>query len=189
MPVDCAGGPTIIPMNSISMPASISWRVKMGFVVACYAGVLAVSAVMIVGRYLAEQRDPATFSGGMAAGGDWMLELFLVALFLVPTFFLVLLIRNSEAAYTRFAEVLLGFGLTAPAAIGLMAIPYVGQSNSVVGSFCVYRIFAFPMTAVGLAGCCVLAKFKRPRRLILCSILIEISSIVLLFTLTTGWTR
>lgn len=161
----------------------------MGVVVAGYAGVLAVAAMMIVTRYLAEQRDPATFSGGMAAGGDWMLELFLVALFLVPIFFLVLLIRNSETAYTRFAQVLLGFGLTAPASIGLMAIPAIGQSNSWLGSFCLYRIFAFPMTTVGFAGSCVLAKFKRPRRLILYSILIEIVSVALLFSMATRGMR
>lgn len=180
MPVCCTGSHTIIPMNSIS---TISWRVKIGFVVAGYAGVLGVAAMMIVRRYLAGLRDPDMFSSGMAAGGDWMLELFLVALFLLPTFFLVLLIRNSEAAYTRFAQVLLGFGLTAPASMGLMLIPAVGQSNSLLGSFCLYRIFSFPMTAVGLAGSCVLAKFKRPRRLILYSTLIEILSFVLLLGL------
>lgn len=168
---------------------SISWRVKMGVVAAGYAGVVAVAAMMIVGRYLAEQRDPATFNSGMAAGGDWMLELFLVGLFLVPTFLLALLIRNSETAYTRFAQVLLGFGLTAPASMGLMFVPAVGGSNGWLGAFCLYRICAFPMSTVGLAGCCVLAKFKRPRRLILYSILIEIVSIVLQFGLMTRLTR
>jgi len=166
---------------------SVPWRVKIGFVGAGYAGVFVVAAMMIVRRYLAEQRDPATFSGGMAAGGDWMLELFLVALFLVPTFFLVLLIRNSEAAYTRFAQVLLGFGLTAPASMGLMLIPAVGQTNNLLGSLCLYRIFGFPMTTVGLAGSCLLAKFKRPRRLIACSLLIEILSFVLVGGLMTIW--
>lgn len=163
---------------------AISWRAKVGFVVACYAAVLALASMMIVGRYLAEQRDPATFSGGMAAGGDWMLELFLVALLLIPTFFLVLLIRNSETAYTKFAQLLLAFGLSAPLSVGLMAIPAVGQSNGLLGGFCLYRIFAFPMTTVGLAGCCILAKFKRPRRLILYSLLIEIVTFVLMLLLT-----
>jgi len=160
---------------------AISWRAKMGFVVAGYAAVLALAAKMIVQRYLAEQRNPADFSSGMAAGGDWMLELFLVALLLIPTFFLVLLIRNSEAAYTRFAQVLLALGLTAPASIGLMFV--VGRSNNLLGSFCLYRLFAFPMSTVGLAGCCVMAKFKRPRRLILYSLLMDILTFILLLTL------
>jgi hypothetical protein len=179
----------MIPMNSISMPMSISKRVKIGVVMAGYAGVLAVAAMMIVRRYLAGQRDPDMFSGGMGAGGDWMLELFLVGLLLIPTFLLALIIRNSETAYTRFAQVLLGFGLTAPACMGLMFVPAIGQSNGWLGSLCLYRIFAFPMTSVGLAGCCVLARFKRPRRLILYAILIEILSIVLLFSLITRLAR
>jgi hypothetical protein len=167
---------------------AIPWRVQLGFVAAGYAAVVVVAADLITQRYLAEQRNPAEFSGGMAAGGDWFLELFLVGLLLIPTLFLVLLIRNSETAYTKFAQVLLGFGLTAPVSVGLMFIPAVGQAKNLLGllgSFCLYRIFAFPMTPIGLAGCCVLAKFKRSRRLILYSLLIEIATFVLLFVLTT----
>ncbi len=166
------------------MSLAIPWRTRLGFVAACYAAVLAVAAIMITQRYLAERRNPADFSGGMAAAGDWFLELFLVALLLVPTFFLVLMIRNSETSYTKFAQALLGFGLTAPASVGLMFIPAVGQSKDLLGSFCLYRIFAFPMTVIGLVGCCVLAKFRRPRRLILYSLLIEIATFVLLSVLT-----
>ena len=71
----------------------------MGFVVASYAAVLALAAMLLARRYLAEQRDPATFSGGMAAGGDWFLELLLVALLFIPTFFVALLVcwQNSSA--------------------------------------------------------------------------------------------
>ena len=158
-------------------------RVQFGFVGACYAGVVALAGVLILRRYLAGLRDPDMFSGGMGAGGDWFLELFIVALLLIPTFFLVLLIRNSEPSYTKFAKFLLGFGLTAPACMGIMAIPAFGQTNSWIGSFALYRIFGFPMTLIGLIGCCVLAKFKRPRRLILYSLLIEIGTFVVLMVL------
>ena len=157
----------------------------MSLVVAGYGGVLAVAAALIMRRYLAGLRDPDTFSSGMAAGGDWFLELFLVALLLIPTFLLALLIRNSETAYTTFAKVLFGIGLAAPASLALMAIPAVGQTNSLLGSLCLYRIFAFPMSLIGFAGCCVLAKFKRPRRLIVYSLLIEIATFILLLTSTT----
>jgi hypothetical protein len=171
-------------MNQFAIP----WRVRMGFVVASCAAVLALAAMLITRRYLAEQRDPATFSGGMAAGGDWFLELLLVALLFIPTFFVALLIRNSEAAYTRFAKVLFGFGLAAPVSLVLMAIPAIGQTKnllgSTLGSLCLYRIFAFPMSVIGLAGCCVLAKFKRPRRLILYSLLVEIATFALLMVLS-----
>jgi hypothetical protein len=166
-------------MSQIAIP----WRARMGFIAASYAAVLAVAATMITRRYLAEQRNPADFSGGMAAGADWFLELFLVALLLIPTFFLVLMIRNSETSYTKFAQVLFGFGLTAPASVALMFVPGVGRSNNLLGSSCLYRIFAFPMSGIGLAGCCLLAKFKRPRRLILYSLLIEIATFVVLMGL------
>ena len=168
-------------MNQIAIP----WRAKVGFIVACYAAVLAVAGMWITVRYLAEQRNPADFDSGMAAGGDWFLELIIVGMLLVPTFLLALLIRNSEAAYTRFAKVLLGFALAAPASLALMAIPAIGKGNGLLGWVCLYRVFAFPMSAIGLAGCCVLGKFKRPRRLILYSLLIEIATVILLFTLTT----
>jgi hypothetical protein len=173
-------------MNQIAL----SWRTKMGLVVAGYAAVLALAALWIIQRYLAEKRDPADFSGGMAAGGDWFLELIIIGMLLVPTFFLVLFIRNSEAAYTKFAKILLGFALSAPASLALMAIPAIGQTNqlpgSLFGSVCLYRVFSFPMTVVGLVGCCVLAKFKRPRRLILYSLVVEIMTFVLLLGSTMG---
>ncbi|HUB02043.1 MAG TPA: hypothetical protein VL983_05135 [Terriglobales bacterium] len=164
-------------------------RAGMGLVVVGYAGVFAVSAALIARRYLAGLRDPDMFSGGMGAGGDWFLELFLVALFLIPTFLLALLIRNSETAYTKLAQILLGFAIAAPICVALMAIPAIGQTNkfpgSFIGSICLYRVFAFPMTLVGLAGCCVLAKFKRPRRLLVYSLGVEIGTAVLLFSVLT----
>ncbi len=64
---------------------AIPWRVKIGLIVAGYAGVAVVSAIWIFRRYLAGLRDPDMFSGGMGAGGDWFLELFIVGLFLIPT--------------------------------------------------------------------------------------------------------
>jgi len=171
-------------MQQVAIPR----RVKVGVIVAGYAGVVLVAAALIVRRYLAEQLDPITFSGGMAAGGDWFLELFLVGLLLIPTSLLALLIRDSEAASTKFAKVLLGVGLSAPLCVGLMAIPAIGQGKnffaSMLGWVCLYRVFAFPMTFFGLIGLCVLAKFKRPRRLILCSLLVEITTFILMFALT-----
>jgi hypothetical protein len=163
---------------------AISWRARMGFVALCFAGVFAMSAMLIIRRYLAEQSDPATFNSGMAAGGDWFLELFLVALFLIPTFILALMIRDSETSYTKFAWILLGFGLSAPASMGILAIPAFGQTNSWIGSLALYRIFAFPMSLFGLAGFCVLAKFKHPRRLILYSLIIEVVTFILLLTMS-----
>jgi len=137
-----------------------------------------VSAIWITMRYLAELRDPDMFNSGMAAGGDWFLELIIVAMLLVPTFLLALFIRNSEEAYTKFAKILFWFGVSAPVSIALMVVPAVGESKnffaSLLGYACLYRVFAFPMTLFGLIGCCVLAKFKRARRMIFYSAIVEI---------------
>ena len=168
-------------MTQIAIP----WRMRMGVVAVGYAGVFLISAFWITQRYLAEKRNPDDFSGGMAAGGDWFLELIIIGMLLVPTFLLALFIRDSEASYTKFAKILFGFALTMPLSVGLMAIPVIGKSNNLLAFFPLYRVFAFPMTVVGFVGCAILAKFKRPRRLILYSVGVEIATAVLMFTLTT----
>ncbi|MGA3107068.1 MAG: hypothetical protein ABSD53_21495 [Terriglobales bacterium] len=164
-------------------------RLRIGIIVAGYAGVLLISAMWVTTRYLAERRDPDMFNSGMAAGGDWFLELIIIAMLLVPTFFLALLLRNSEDAYTKFAKVLLGIALSAPVSWAVMVIPAIGQGNhfplSFIGYICLCRAFAFPMTMVGLIAFCVLAKFRRPRRLVLYALGIEITSAILPFALAS----
>jgi hypothetical protein len=97
-------------------------------------------------------------SSGRYAAGDWMLELF-GGLFLIPTFVLLLLIRNSEQAYTRYSQILLGLSLTAPICVGLFLIPAVSQGNSFLGWFCRDRLLAVPIIVVGLAVSRLLARF------------------------------
>ena len=151
-----------------------------------YAGVLFVSAVLVFLRYLQYVNHPADVaaSSGMYAGGDWLLTLFIVGMLLVPTFLLVLMIRKSEAAYTRFSQTLLGLSLTAPASVGALFIPAVSQSNSWLGEFCVNRLFAAPMVVVGLALGRVFARFSRAKRLTTYAIFIEMGTFALLTALT-----
>lgn len=91
-------------------------QLQLRLVGASYAVVAAVSAFLIYQRYLLYVRNPqdVAAAGGMYAGGDLMLEIFVCFLFLVPTAALVILIRKSESAYTAYAKVLLGLSLTAP---------------------------------------------------------------------------
>jgi hypothetical protein len=172
----------------MSLPA-IHRRARFGMVAAGYASVVAVSSLWIVQRYLAEQRNPADFSSGMAAGGDWFLELIIVGMLLAPTLLLAWFIRNSEPASATFAKVLLGLGISAPACAALMAIPAIGNTNlfpaSLLGSICLYRVLAFPMTVIGLAGSAILVKCKRPRRIILYSLGIEIMTFIVMTVLLT----
>ena len=133
-------------------------------------------------QYVNHPADAAA-AGGMYAAGDWMLELFIVGLFLIPTFLLVLVIRKSETAYTRYSQALLGVSLTAPICLGVLLIPAVGQGNTFLGWFCMDRLFASPLVVVGLAVSRLLARFRRAKRLASYALLVEIGTIALMVML------
>src|SRR5579863_9929614 len=111
-------------MKALSLRAQLAW------VAAGYAAVLAVSTFLVVARYLQYARHPedANRYSGMWAGGDMLLAVFIFCLFLV--------IRKSEPLYTGYTKVLLALSLTAPASIGLFAIPWVNESDSLLGWVC-----------------------------------------------------
>src|ERR1700759_5714192 len=100
---------------------ALTLRAQLGLVAAGYAAVLAASAFLIVWRYLQYRWHPddANQYGGMWAGGDLILVLFIFCFFLAPTFFLVLVIRKSEPLYTGYTKVLFALSLTAPASVAL----------------------------------------------------------------------
>ncbi len=91
-------------------------RTRLWLVAIGYPGVLAIAVVLIVARYIqyVTHPDDVAAYGGMYAGGDLMLEVFILAMLLLVTFFLVLVIYKSEPAYTTYAKVLVGLSLTAP---------------------------------------------------------------------------
>jgi len=76
---------------------NVSLRAKLSWVAAAYGVVLAVSVFLVVWRYLQYHWHPqdANLYSGMWAGGDMILGVFIFCLFLVPTFVLVLVIRDS----------------------------------------------------------------------------------------------
>ena len=147
----------------------------MRWVSAAYGAVLVVSVFLVVWRYLQYRwhAEDANLYGGMWAGGDMVLGVFIFCLFLVPTSFLVLVIRNSEPMYTRYAKVLLGLGLSAPLSLGLIAIPEVNQGQSLMGWVFVWRILGSPFVFLVLAGSRLLARFPRAKRLCSYAVLIE----------------
>lgn len=153
------------------------WLVAFG-----YAVVLALSAVLIVARYIQYVTHPADVAayGGMYAGGDFMLEVFIAGMLLVVTFFLVLVIYKSEPAYTVYSKVLLGLSLTAPLSVGLIAIPGVNQGMTVLGEVCMFRLFASPLVIAGMGMSRLFARFPRARRLTVYGLLIEVSTLILL---------
>ena len=148
-------------------------RLQLRFVKASYAVVVVVSSLLIYKRYLQYVRNPqdVAASGGMYAGGDLMLEIFICFLFLVPTVALVFVIRKSESAYTAYAKVLLGLSLTAPISLGFLIIPVLNQWYW--GDACIFRLFAIPIVVVVLIFSRWLTRFARARRLISYALLIE----------------
>ena len=163
----------------------IPLRGTLGLVAAGYVLVLATSILLVYERhmqYVTHPEDVAA-SGGMYAGGDLMLEIFIGCTFLVPTFLLVLFIRKSENLYTGYSKVLLGLSLTAPICLGVLSIPAVNQSATVLGEICVGRLFGSPIVLVGLAVSRLLARFDRAKRLTLYALLIEALTLVLMAAL------
>ena len=149
--------------NIVSMEMVLS-RTRLWLVATGYAAVLAVAAVLIIARYLQYVTHPADVAayGGMYAGGDLMLEVFIAGMLLVVSFFLVLVIHQSEPAYTIYSKVLLGLSLTAPLSVGLIAIPVVNQGMNVLGEVCMFRLFASPLLLAGM-GMSRLFDFHAPR--------------------------
>jgi len=138
-----------------------------------YAVMAAVSVLLIYERYLQYVRSPqdVAASGGMYAGGDLLLELFICFLFLLPTVALVFLIRKSESRYTAYAKVLLGLSSTAPISVGLLFVPVLNQWYW--GDVFIFRLFAIPIVVVVLIFSRCLTRFAHARRLISYALLIE----------------
>jgi hypothetical protein len=156
--------------------------VQLVLVATGYAAVLAVAAVLIVVRYFQYVNHPADVAayGGMYAGGDLMLEVFIGGMLMVMTFFLVLVIYKSEPDYTIYSKVLLGLSLTAPLSVGLISIPAVNQGMNVLGEVCMFRLFASPMVIVGMGMSRLFAQYSRPKRLTVYALLIEAVTLILL---------
>ena len=171
-------------------------RLQVGVVFLGYLAVLLLSAALVFWRHLQYVRyaSEVDASGGMWAFGDWMLELFIAGLFLLPTLLLAFFIRNLENAYARYSQVLVGVALTAPLSITAFFIPAISQSGSgflgSLGWLCLGRISASPVFLAGLVFSRLLARFKRSKRLITYGLLIEVGTYVLLLaTVLVPWHR
>jgi hypothetical protein len=159
----------------------IPFRTQLGLVAASYALVLLAAGAMVFARYMLYVRHPAdaAAAGGMYAGGDLILEIMIACMLLVPTFFLAVVLRNSERLYTAYSKVLIGLSLTAPVSLGLSSIPAISQSPMLLGWICMDRLFASPIVIMGLGVSWLLARFPRAKRLTLYAVLIEVLTLVL----------
>ena len=137
------------------------------------------SAFLVAWRYMQYRWHPADANqyGGMWAGGDMILGVFIFCLFMVPTFFLVLVARKSEPLYVGYAKVLFFVSLTAPASVGLLAIPAISRSNALLGWACMWRLLGSPFVFAGMAGSRLLARFPRAKSWSLYAVLIEAATL------------
>lgn len=154
---------------------ALTLRAQLQLVAAGYAAVVVASVLLVAMRYLQYRLHPedADQYSGMWAGGDMLLGLFIFCLFAVPTFFLALIARKSEPLATGYAKALVALSLTAPASIGLLAIPAIENSNSMLGWACMWRVIGSPFILFGMVGSRLLARFPRAKRLSMYAATIE----------------
>jgi hypothetical protein len=124
-------------------------RAQLWLIALAYAAVFVVAATLLYERHLQELKYPAEASGGMWAGGDLLLDIFIACLFMVPTVFLVWVTARFEAFYTAYSKFLLGLNLSAPVCLSVLCLGenYVGQS---LITLCLYRLLWLPFTIVGM---------------------------------------
>jgi len=160
---------------------AISFRTQLNLVWAGYGLVLAASIGLVFLRYLQYVLHPqdADQYSGMWAGGDMILGIFIGGLFLIPTFFLLLVIAQSEAASTLYAKVVLGLSITLPLSVGTMLIPAVSQSW-ILGSPGFFRVMESPMVLVGLVISRLMVRFPRAKRLTSYALMVEFGTLFLM---------
>jgi hypothetical protein len=160
---------------------SIPLRTQLQLVAAFYVVVVVAAALLVFARYLLYVNHPADVAaaGGMYAAGDWMLEIFIGCMLLVPTLVLVLVIRKSENLYNVYSKVLLGLSLMAPISLGLLTIPAVSQGTMLLGWICMDRLLCSPVVILGLLVSRLLARFNKAKRLTLYAFLIEVLTLAL----------
>ena len=150
---------------------------QFGFVALGYAAVFVFAAAALFRRHLLELQDSAAFSGGMAAAGDSMLDLFIGFLFLIPTVFLIRIIAKMEAVYAAFSKFLFGLSLSAPVCMTVVLLgDRVPQS---LGWICGWRMLESPIIFVGMDIGRFAARFDRAKRLISYALLVEALTLVL----------
>jgi hypothetical protein len=144
----------------------------MGLVVLAYAAVLVVAATLLYMRHLQELKYPAEASGGMWAGGDLFLYIFIACLFMVPTAFLILVTARFEAFYTAYSKFLLGLSLSAPVCLGVLFLGenHVGQT---LFDLCLYRLMWVPFILMGMGISRLAARFDRAKRFVSYALLTE----------------
>jgi len=123
----------------------------------------------------------------MWAAGDAMLYIFIACLFLVPTFFLILVTAKFEALYTAYTKFLLGLSLSAPVCLGMFLIGknYVGET---LLNLCLVRLLCSLFILAGMGFSRWVARFDRAKRFASSALVIEgLTLVVAVAQLIHAW--
>jgi hypothetical protein len=152
----------------------ISTKTKLALVGAGYAAVLAYAAYESHLRYLEELNHPEDVIAysGMYAGGDLILEVFILFLFMIPTFFLVRIGAKFEPPYTTYSKTLLIVAWSAPVCLGLLFFGDKHLSEN-LGVLCFERLLWSPFILALIGMSRLMARFNRAKRLTLYALLLE----------------
>ena len=91
---------------------------------------------------------------------------------MIPTVFLIWAMARSEARYTTYSELLLGFGLSAPVCLGLFVLGNHHVSDN-LRLVCLCRLLGSPFVLVGMGVSRWVARFDRAKKLTFYALLIE----------------
>jgi asparagine N-glycosylation enzyme membrane subunit Stt3 len=163
----------------------LTQRSKLRLVGAAYAVVVALSVMLVLLRYLQYKLHPddADAYGGMWAGGDMILAILIAGMLLVPTFFLILVLRKDEPGYNKYSKALIGVALTSPLAIALTALP---TGPWWIGVISFSRLLVTPFAIVLYVVSWIATRFRGARRRIVYGLLIEVGTIVVSIALLMG---
>jgi hypothetical protein len=150
---------------------TISVRTQLWLVGLGYAAVVVIAGGLLLGRYWLERNNPDA-AGGMYAFGDLILYIFVVCLFMIPTFFLVWVMARFEALYTAYAQLLVGISLSAPVCLSLFVFGKNHVSET-LGGLCFVRLVCAPFILVGIGVSRIVARFDRAKKLVSYALLIE----------------
>jgi hypothetical protein len=153
------------------------WLVALG-----YAGALVAATGLLFMRHLQELRYPIDAQGGMWAGGDLFLYVFIAGLFMVPTIFLILVTAKFEGFYTGFSKFQLVLSLSAPVCL---IVVYLGENHVGEGllNLCLFRLLWVPFILVGMGISRLAARFDRAKKLVSYALLTESLTFVIAIAL------
>ena len=154
---------------------SISWRLQLELIGAAYAAIILFGLLTFFQRQLAQLRDPMDAQSAMWAFGDLILSVFLFLLCLVPTFFLLRLMAESDTVYSVYAKFVLAASLTAPLCMGLLALFH---RSLTVQNVCVTRLLWAPFVLLVMAMSRFFGRRNPGRRLITRALVIESGTMI-----------